>query len=134
VAADFDEDGNLDLVFADCESGDLHVLIGDGHGRLYTPYEVHVGGSACAVASADLDGDGLPDLAAPTVASGTGTVSVWVDDGHGVFSPVQDVAIGGHPGAIVAADLDRDGHPDLAVVDPAGATLTTLLWRRDRCD
>ncbi len=64
-AADFDQDGRLDLVTAN-ESGNLSLLAGDGTGGfvpvlgspLFEP------GSVYSVAVADLTGDGAPDLVA----------------------------------------------------------------------
>jgi hypothetical protein len=63
------------------------------------------------VLTADLNGDGIPDL----VILGDDTISVLLGNGDGTFtaapSPSDDLA-----GAIAVGDFNGDGIPDLAVV------------------
>jgi hypothetical protein len=85
---------------------------------------IPVGQLPSSVVAADLNDDGRPDLA---VANGSSNdVTVLLGNGAGGFSaaPGSPVEVGGAPGALVAADLNGDGRPDLAV---ANSPLEVLL-------
>lgn len=63
VMSDINGDGNLDIVFPNSGYGTIAVLLGDGSGTaFYGPYESAAGGGAFALAVADLNKDGLPDV------------------------------------------------------------------------
>jgi hypothetical protein len=80
-------------------------------------------------AIADLDGDGVPDLAVTNHA--LGTVSVLLGTASGTLGPRFDAGVGVQPSAIAAGDLDGDGKPDLAVANSASDSVTVLLGRGD---
>lgn len=112
LIADVDGDGKNDVVFAcrdDCQSriffsGDLQ-----GEGRPWGPAKA----SIRAVAVADLNGDGRPDLAACPEHLGC---FVYRNDGKGNFGPgVQFQNPRALPYSMLAADLNGDGRPDLMV-------------------
>ncbi len=111
VASDLDRDGDLDMLvahgdglawFDNLRQGEMaDRTVAGGLGRI---------GSARGVESADLDGDGWPDLA---VADGGlsllrndgGTFSSWAVDGLDAAGGVERV---------IAFDVDNDGRLDLA--------------------
>lgn len=117
AVADFDGDGVLDIAAA-CSGRYCAILLNHGDGSLAAPktYPIPVGGQA-AVAAADLDGDGDPDLgflidSAVVILrnTGTGAFNTLVSgDIYDVDCPIT---------AIAAADLDSDGNVDFAVVCP----------------
>ena len=92
------------------------MYLGNGDGTFETSTSVAAGPSA--VASGDLNGDGLPDLAAANPSSG-GSVQVFLSNGDGTFEPpaTYPLATGGDPlngeGAIAVVDVKGDGKPDI---------------------
>lgn len=80
-----------------------------------------------AIAVADFNGDGWPDLVASLRAANA--VAVWLGDGAGGFRPAPGppVPAGAGPFGLVAGDRDGDGHLDLAVADSFSGWLSVLL-------
>jgi hypothetical protein len=112
--ADFDLDGNIDLV-AVFRSGNgsygLSVYRNDGSGRFETSLTLPVAGPVLAVA--DFDGDHKPDLA----LEGQSAIGVYknTSSGPGVFTfQFNNIGfscpIAGH---VTSGDFDGDGKPDL---------------------
>jgi hypothetical protein len=139
VAADFNGDGNVDLAVANFESGlptgNVVVLLGDGHGNFAFASQPSVGPNPFAMVALDYDGDGITDLAVanynynfdPTLQ--TGSVTILKGKGDGTFSSppaLAAITVGRLPNDVVTADFNGDGHPDLAVPD-SGDTSTTIL-------
>jgi len=89
------------------------------------------GGMPRGCATADFDGDGVPDVA---LANGPlGTVSVLLGRTEpltttlAAFESAVDVSTGGEVEVLVAADLDGDRRPDLVALDPAAGILALLV-------
>jgi len=128
VVGDFNRDQKPDLAVANCvdyydsegeeEIGSkVEILLGDGNGgvRPGTPPPLPNGSVMCSLATADLNGDGAPDLA---IVDSTGKdVVILLGDGTGRFVPAggSPIQAGGVPTSVVAADVNRDGRPDLVV-------------------
>lgn len=108
-AADFNNDGNLDLVTSDPYSGDAALLLGDGTGH-FTAQSLAMtpGGTA----SGDFNGDGNVDL----VMGGSvdGYLSVYLGDGHGGFGAPASFWAGGL-NRVKVADFNGDGKLDLVM-------------------
>ena len=127
-AADFDGDGKPDLaVSCDLIDDFLSILRNDGNGRFATPIQYSVGYRPATIAAADFDGDGHIDLAVGHVY--LDTVTILKNDGSGNFASVTHCRLLNQVCAalVCAADFDRDGHVDLAVLDSLGVSGTVSI-------
>ncbi len=78
---------------------------------------------------ADLDGDGLPDIAmASLYPQGEGSVLtlLQVPGAPGTFGAASTYTGLGQPSSIAVADLDNDGLPDLVTSDS-----TSAVWYKN---
>jgi hypothetical protein len=64
AVADLDRDGDVDLVVASAARPEVLFLRNLGDGRLARAVALDAGGAPRALAAADLDGDGWPEIAA----------------------------------------------------------------------
>jgi hypothetical protein len=133
TSADFDNDGNVDLVAQNAADASVSVYMGTVSGRFERRREFAVGSVPAAVDSADLDGDSKPDLAVAN--QGDGSVSILKGKGDGTFEPFggsnRDVPAGPGPSSVSIADLNGDGKADLAVANLNSSTVTVLLGNGD---
>jgi hypothetical protein len=129
VAADFNDDGNLDLAFPDPSNNVIYVFLGNGDGTFTQVSTTGVGNYPIWAAAADLNGDGKLDLA--VVNQLDGDVSVLLGNGDGTFSPDGTVQVGNAPNAVTIADFNGDGNLDLAVVNSGSNTVSILLGAGD---
>jgi hypothetical protein len=90
---------------------------------------IPTGTSPAGIATADFNGDGIPDLA--VVNSGSHDVSILLGVGDGTFTAGPVIPVGQDPMAIVAGDFTGDGRIDLAVSDDATNSVTLLVGRGD---
>jgi hypothetical protein len=125
---DFNRDGKVDIV-AVMQATDpfgppalIATLFGDGQGSFSAPVVTNVGfiSTATAIASGDVNNDGLPDL----IVTGPGLENsqIYVNAGAGIFTPGQIIArndpvLGDVMFDAQIADLNGDGCNDVAVAD-----------------
>jgi hypothetical protein len=82
----------------------------------------------------DFNGDGKPDLAVANAGNhpfSNGNIAILLGNGDGTFRPAVTYPAGLSPHSIAVADLNKDGHPDLVVVDAYSANVLVLLGRGD---
>ena len=99
----------------------VSVLFGKGDGTAQIAKVYSAGSYAGALAVADVNGDGKPDLISAT----TSVVSVRFGNGNGTFGPNTDYNVGfisPNPGAIAVADVNGDGFPDLLLASQNDAS------------
>jgi hypothetical protein len=104
-------------------------LAGNGDGTFQTPVAYNVGTGPSAVVVADLNGDGLLDVA--TANTGGNSVSVLLANPGGTLASAVDYAAGAAPVALAAADLRGDGEVDLIVADSGANSVVWLLNHSD---
>jgi hypothetical protein len=128
---DLNDDTFLDLVVT-FGSGTFSVLLGDGTGNFAlstTNQPTNSTGAILArdVAIGDFDRDNDPDLAFENTLPGRGgeaesSVTIFVNDGDGNFTEVQNIPFNDLPQAIARSDFNGDGVLDLAVSATAPGT------------
>jgi hypothetical protein len=139
AVADLNGDGKPDLVVANWSGvstgdGTLGVLLGTGNGTFQPVVTYDTGGIAAdAVAVADVNGDGKPDLLVANCECQTtsGEVGVLLGNGDGTFQPVSTYNAGPFPWSMAVADLNGDDTPDLVVGSLEGGTISVLFGNRN---
>jgi large repetitive protein len=119
AVADFNGDHKLDLATADTEGSSISVLLGNGDGTFETPVNYQI--PFCAgITTADVNGDGQPDLVAtsdydlPNVSG----IAVLLGNGDGSFrSPAYYSSGSDNSTYVVAADFNSDGKVDAAITN-----------------
>jgi hypothetical protein len=135
AAADVNGDGRPDLVAPDAGDKTVSVLLNTTPAGAPLPTfaaqrTFAVGNAPQLAAAVDVNGDARPDLAVTnandqtvsvllnTTPAGAATVS---------FAAQQTFATGKNPDAMVAADVNGDARPDLAVANFDAKTVSVLL-------
>ena len=89
-----------------------------------TKIDYATGSVPYSVTSADVNGDGKPDLIFANPNSNT--VSVLKNNGDGTFTTKVDYAAGAVPYSVTSSDVNGDGKPDLIVANPDSNTVSVL--------
>ena len=124
VAADLDNDGDIDLATSNEESWDVSVMLNSGAGEFGTPITYAVDSFPLSISAADLDRDGDIDLSTSNFFS---TVSILLNNSDGTFEPHIDHAVWCTPNPHGVADLNVDGHLDIITTNLWSHTITMLI-------
>ena len=129
--SDLDLDGALDLVIASDNfftNGAFSLLRGDGAGGFGAAHTVQLSGGQGGLVVAELDGDGLPDVAVGNADEQR--VELYPGDGAGGVGAPSFLPLSAAPRALALADLDADGQFDLVgslqSLDPNGPSVFRL--------
>jgi hypothetical protein len=119
--ADFNGDGNLDLVVP--SGGFVNILLGNGDGTFQSAVNQGFGTHAVYVVAGDFNGDGKVDL---VVLGSNGNTYIMLGKGDGAFK--NPVVIAGAGSSVRTGDFNQDGKLDLAIFNGG---ITVFLGKGD---
>ncbi|HEV2175957.1 MAG TPA: FG-GAP-like repeat-containing protein [Terriglobia bacterium] len=96
---------------------------------LFNRVNFATGNTPTAVVATDLNGDGIPDIAAAN--KNDGTVSVLIARNNANFKAQVTYPAGSEPVAIAAGDFNGDKKTDLVIVNLGSNTVSVLLGNGD---
>ena len=126
VVGDVNGDGIADLILAvgGPFTSTLTVLLGNGNGTFRPQQTVNSFSSPLALAFADVNSDGKPDL---VIGQSVAGVRVLLGNGNGTFQFPQEFATTGYSRAVAIADLNGDGKPDIVAINSGSSSVSVLL-------
>jgi hypothetical protein len=124
---DVDGDGYMDIVVCNAGTSDMSLLINNGDGTFAAERRFFStpGARFYGLATADMNGDGIPDLVVG--AQGSQQVYVLVGHGDGTFTQSSFQRALGQPWVLRTADLNGDGYVDVAVVNHSQNNMAILF-------
>jgi hypothetical protein len=118
VVADFNGDGNLDLLVGGVSSP-ARLLLGNGDGTFQSPVgSVNWANYPGTLIAADFNHDGKMDVAG--TISNAAKLEVFLGNGDGTFQPAVSFPTDFAPIGLVAADFNGDGKLDIAIATGEG--------------
>jgi Bacterial Ig-like domain (group 3)/FG-GAP-like repeat len=133
VAADFNNDGILDLATANgcgasspCGSpANVSVLLGNGDGSFQPHVDYTTGSSSNTLTAGNFRSAAAIDLAVTNLNSGN--ITFLMGQGDGTFPSQTVVSTNSAPVGITAGDFNGDGQLDLVVGGDSPAAMTVML-------
>src|SRR5258706_574261 len=132
VRGDFDRDGDPDLATANFR-GTVSIFMNNGDGTFQPAQDYSRGGQSgptfpgqpLSLATADLNRDGILDLAVANTASIT--VSILLGNGDGSFQTSVGFGTGANPTSVAISDWNGDDRLDLAITNSTDNTVSVLI-------
>jgi hypothetical protein len=135
ATADFNKDGNPDLVVGNSDTNYVSVMLGHGDGSFASASNLVVGiylsSWPQSVICVDLNADNNVDIVSAN--GGDNTVSVLLGHGNGIFANDTSFAVSpsghqnNHSQSVAAADFNKDGKMDLATANLGSYDVSILL-------
>ncbi len=128
AGGDFNSDGALDLVITNSNNNRVSVQLNSGAGVFLQAQNFAATASPLSVATGDFNSDGKVDL-----VIGTANLEAEIRLGNDAAQFGNDTrfALGGRANAIIAADVNGDGRPDVVTANTAESTVALL---RNTCN
>ena len=135
IATDLNGDGKPDIIVANNAASSVSVLLnttvsGASAAAFAAQTSFATGSNPVAVSTADLNGDGKPDLIVVNNSSNTVSVlfsTIAPGDSVPSFAAQQTFATEAGPTSVTIADANNDGKPDLIVANSGANNLSVLL-------
>ena len=117
AAGDFNRSGRIGLAVVDNASSSVKVLAGNGNGTFGSPVSLSTGIAPTDLIAVDVNGDSRLDLVATYGAGRSPSGFSVLLQGSSGFQPAVNVSAGSALKRVATADFNRDGRPDLAMVN-----------------
>ena len=114
AAADFNQDGRVDLLSAFESSKRLEVRLGSANADFGSPTRIIVQGDPKSVAVDKVNNDDFLDLVAAT--NDPSQIELFTADGIGGYTPIPPLEIDRVPESLATGDFNQDGQLDYVVV------------------
>ncbi len=131
---DYDGDGTLDLMTGNRTANTVSLWRGTGRGVFTARVDLLPGGDPADVQQADLNGDGVPDLAISYKMQDCIAVHLQSPTQPGVYGAARVFAVASDPAYMAIGDLDADGLNDIVVTNHAddGSSGVSSILYQDR--
>jgi hypothetical protein len=97
---------------------------GSGSFGSNTTVSVVIGAIPFYLASADVNGDGKPDLIMPDFNAVNNSMTIFTNNGAGSFGSNATLHVGTNAASVVAADINGDSKPDLICANQGSSTVS----------
>ena len=124
VMADFNRDGNLDIVTGNSVANDVSFFAGNGSGAFGSAVNSFALNFPDSIAAGDVNGDGILDLV--TVAANFNQVAILLGKGDGTFLQRIEFAAGQQPWAVALGDFNLDGKLDIVTANTVNRVNLTI--------
>jgi len=126
VFGDVNNDGEIDMVTANNNSGSISILIWNLTLRNWVTKEWSLSPGVCALAVGDANNDGLTDIAAINTINDQLHLLLW-NISKNNWTQIN-YAVGNQPTAVAIGDANDDHLNEIVVANCADDNLTILLW------
>ncbi len=129
--SDYDSDGNQDIALAlnAVKTRYVKMFYGNGDGTFRPPKLLEGGSQSSFITHHDMNLDGNLDLM--TSSPMKDSLSIFLGDGKGAFTKLQDFAGEKGPHNIVVGDFTGDKVPDIVVCNRRGASISVIQGNGD---
>ncbi len=127
---DFNGDQHLDIAIVS-RFDHLLILLGDGTGKFKRGMLGDPGAIPTGIISGHFNGDSWPDLAIANNGSASSDIIFFWGKGDGTFQKGDRYRNGMNPIAVISADFNQDGRPDILSLNSLGDSITPFLSNKE---
>ncbi len=127
---DVNNDGELDIVTANNNSGTITILLWNITQNNWTYQTISSGIGTCDVITGDVNNDGLVDIVTVNNLSNNINILIWNDTLQSWNSEIQPV--GNRPSAVAIGDANNNGLNEIIVSNFNDNTISILNWNHTK--